>query len=480
VPNKLDDAFFRALFHSPLGGIAVVDLNSVAIIEINEVLLGLLGCTQKEIVGVPHAWVRFTPPEYRELDERALREVHKRGYSEPFEKEYERADGSRVSVRVRTAIVPEYPDRLIVFVADLSQQQAARQRERAAQQRLEIALSAAEQGVWDYDLVTGEMSYSERAKSIYGFEKLEKITFEQVRDATHPEDLPITHAQFRRAIDPSIRDRSSYEYRIVRPDGSICWALAFGEAVFVGPLGHERAVRYVGTLQDITPRKDAERRQEVLVAELNHRVKNMLAIVQSVAFQTMHGKDIPEELSETFSGRLQALAAAHTLLSEAGWDGAQIREIAIAALEPIVPDLESRVNLRGDAVLLTPQAAVSLGMALYELATNATKYGSLSTPTGLVELIWTKAEPGDANLSITWSETGGPRVEEPSSFGFGTRMIRRVLAGNVALQFEPEGLVCTIETPLSGVVKPLGASNISESAFRLLGQHAKPSPLPDR
>lgn len=469
MSDKLDDAFFRALFHSPLGGIAVADLTSATIVEINEVLLNLLGCSREEIVGIPHAWMNFTPPEYHHLDEAGLREIRERGYSEPFDKEYQRPDGTRVPVRVSSAVVPEYPERLIVFVSDISQQQAANQRERAVHQRLQIALSAAEQGVWDYDLVTGEMNYSPRARAIYGFDDQQEVTFELVRDATHPEDLPITHAQFVRAVDPAIRDKSSYEYRIVRPDGSICWALAFGEAVFAGLPGEERAIRYVGTLQDITARKEAERRQAVLVAELNHRVKNMLAIVQSLAFHTLHGNDVPEEVSETFSGRLRALAAAHTLLSDEGWDGAAIGDIAFASLEPVIADLDKRVHLNGDAILLTPQAAVSFGMAFYELATNALKYGALSTPTGSIHLAWHLKTANDSRLLIEWREYGGPAVKQPVTHGFGTRMIRRVVGGEVRLQFEPDGLICTIETPSKGVVRPAGASNVSESAFRLVG-----------
>ena len=164
MPDRLDDAFFRALFHSPLGGICVADLPSATIIEANEVLLQLLGCRRDELVGVPHAWLNFTPPEYQHLDEQALRQVQEEGRSDPFEKEYQRPDGSRVPVRVSSATVAAYPERLIVFVTDISEEKAAHERERAAQQRLQIAISAADQGIWDFDLVTRQMIYSERAK----------------------------------------------------------------------------------------------------------------------------------------------------------------------------------------------------------------------------------------------------------------------------------------------------------------------------
>src|SRR4051794_4629991 len=239
LADKLDDSFFRALFHSELGGIAIGDLASATIIEINEVLLDILGCERSDIVGVPSGWIKFTPAEYRHLDEAAIRQVMEEGHSDPFEKEYERPDGSRVPVRVSSAVVPGFPDKLIVFVTDVTDERAAREREQAIQQRLEIAISAANQGIWDFDLVTMTMVYSDRAKEIYGLPPDQPVTYEQIRDATHPDDLPYTSAQLLRAIDPEIRDRSKYEYRIVRPDGTICWALAYGEAVFEGPPGEE-------------------------------------------------------------------------------------------------------------------------------------------------------------------------------------------------------------------------------------------------
>jgi PAS domain-containing protein len=154
--------------------------------------------------------VDVTPPEYHALDEQALAQFIENGRSDPIEKEYLRPDGSRMPVRLTIIKVEGEPDKAIAFVQDLSQDRAASSREREIQKRLEIALSAAQQGVWDYDLVTGKMVYDERAKQIYGFPADRPVTFEMVRDATPPEDLSHTLAQLERAIDPKIRDRSSY------------------------------------------------------------------------------------------------------------------------------------------------------------------------------------------------------------------------------------------------------------------------------
>jgi PAS domain S-box-containing protein len=451
VPHRLQDSFYRALFESPAVGIAVVDVSTRAITATNSRMLEILGRPREEVEGIPEVWRQLTPPEYHQMEAEALEQFLQHGPSVSIDKEYLRPDGSRVPVRVTAMKVEGEPDKVVTFVQDLTADHEARAREHEIRKRLGIALSAAKQGVWDYDLVTGEMIYDERAKQIYGFPPDKPVTFEMVRDGTHPEDLPFTHGQMLRAIDPKVRDRNSYEYRIVRPDGSICWALAHGEAVFVGEGESERAVRYAGTIQDITERKAAERHQQILIAELNHRVKNMLAVVQAIAHQTFKGVDCGDA-ADRFAGRLSALAAAHTILTQERWEAADLGEIARAVLGPHSQRDDAQIRLLGAGhVKLPPQTALNLAMALHELATNAAKYGALSRPGGHVDLSWsvTHSEP---LLHLHWRESGGPPVTKPEREGFGTRMIQRVLAselgGNVTLEFNPEGLECAIDAPL--------------------------------
>jgi PAS domain S-box-containing protein len=450
VPHRLQDSFYRALFESPVAGIAVADLATLTITATNERMLEILGRTREEIEGIPRVWLDVTPPEFHALDEQTLEEFLEHGRADPMEKEYLRPDGSRVPVRVTIIRVDGEPDKAIIFVQDLTQDREARSREREIQKRLEIALSAAHQGIWDFDLVSGEMIYDERAKQIYGFPPDRPVTFEMVRDATPPEDLNHTLAQFERAIDPKTRDRSSYEYRIVRPDGTICWVLAHGEAVFEGEGENAHAIRYAGTIQDISARKAAERHQQILIAELNHRVKNMLAIVQAIAHQTF--KDVGGEAADTFYGRLSALSAAHTILTRQSWEAAEVGEIASAVLRPHAGE-ETQIRLSGDDnIRVPPQIAVNLAMALHELATNAAKYGALSSRSGRVDVSWTVTH-SEPVLHINWRESDGPAVKQPEREGFGTRMIQRVLAselgGNVKLDFNPAGLECSIEAPLN-------------------------------
>jgi PAS domain S-box-containing protein len=204
--------------------------------------------------------------------------------------------------------------------------------------------------------------------------------------------------------------------------------------------------------RDITERKHAEERQRLLVNELNHRVKNSLAVVQAIARQTLReGRDVGEA-REALTARLVALAGAHDILTQEQLAGADLVEVIERAVLAQL-DRPERVTLAGPHVGVPPHAVVSLSLALHELATNALKYGALSTAAGRVELSWRLAEQdGSRRLHLRWAERGGPTVAPPSRKGFGSRLIERSLAadlgGEVRLTFEPTGVVCEIEAEL--------------------------------
>jgi two-component sensor histidine kinase len=199
--------------------------------------------------------------------------------------------------------------------------------------------------------------------------------------------------------------------------------------------------------RDISERKRWENHQRLLVGELNHRVKNTLAIVQSLTHQTFRAGSPPEQSIQAFEGRLQALAAAHNLLTRENWEAASIRDVIDGALRPFCSD--ARCTVDGPPVRVPPQTAVSLTLTMHELATNASKYGSLSVPEGTIAVRWTVE---DERLVLEWVEAGGPVVSPPTRSGFGTRMINRALAadlgGTVSLDYAPEGVRCRIEAPL--------------------------------
>lgn len=213
----------------------------------------------------------------------------------------------------------------------------------------------------------------------------------------------------------------------------------------IGPDGDLTGIFVQG--HDVTDHKRIERHQQLLVGELNHRVKNTLAVVQSLTHQSFHSSIPSEEAIRRFEGRLAALAAAHNLLTNRNWESATIGDIARAALGPFCP--ASRCEIRGPEVRVSPQTAVNLALALHELATNAAKYGALSNDKGVVSISW---DVEDERLQLTWSEEGGPAVARPERRGFGTRMIERTLAaefgGTVSLEFRPEGVRCTVIAPI--------------------------------
>jgi PAS domain S-box-containing protein len=206
--------------------------------------------------------------------------------------------------------------------------------------------------------------------------------------------------------------------------------------------------------RDVTDRRRAEERQRLLVNELNHRVKNTLALVQGLALQSFRDGRDPKEARDAFQRRLAALAAAHDLLTRESWEGATLAGLIEAAVAPH-DGPERRIEAAGPEVVLGPKAAVSLAMALNELATNAAKYGALSAPGGGVAIGWEVAngEPAQARLRLEWREAGGPEVRPPATRGFGLRMIERALAadlaGSASLDFRPEGLVCRIDAALA-------------------------------
>lgn len=194
-------------------------------------------------------------------------------------------------------------------------------------------------------------------------------------------------------------------------------------------------------------RRAAERRQKLLINELNHRVKNTLATIQSLATQTLRGAGVAQEIRASLDSRLAALARSHDILTQEQWERARLREVVERSLEPFASDetATARFIIEGDDVLLSPKTALSLGMALHELATNAAKYGALSVPAGRVIIRWAMEPNGTKKVvRLIWHERDGPLVVTPKRRGFGTRLIERALAydlrGKVKLDFAPDGL----------------------------------------
>jgi two-component system, chemotaxis family, CheB/CheR fusion protein len=209
----------------------------------------------------------------------------------------------------------------------------------------------------------------------------------------------------------------------------------------------------VVTFVDISERRRSSDQRTVLIQELNHRVKNSLATVQSIAAQTFRFTETPEAFQQTFEARLMALAKTHDLLTKGEWETASLRELLIAELEPYGGTESSRFTLNGQNVQLTSAMALALGLVFHELATNAVKFGALSVPSGSVEIGW-EIETSQHRLRWHWIETGGPPVKKPSRRGMGSRVIEKGLmhefGGEARIDFDPSGVQCSIDIPVPG------------------------------
>jgi PAS domain S-box-containing protein len=264
---------------------------------------------------------------------------------------------------------------------------------------------------------------------------------------THPGDKDVDEAWYVRQVAGEL-DFYSVERRFICKDGRTIWCFVRSSTVRDA---NGRFLYCVRVIHDITDRKAAEDRQKLLIDELNHRVKNTLATVQSLASQTAHGTGSPSAFLEAFEGRLIALSQVHDQLTRRHWDSAELRDIITEATAPYAGD--NRVQIDGDSITIRPRAALTLALALHELTTNAAKYGALSAPEGRVLVRW-QVQTGSFQplLTLEWCERGGPPVLQPTRQGFGTRFIEGSVAselrGTASLAFDAAGLRCTMTVPL--------------------------------
>lgn len=329
-------------------------------------------------------------------------------------------------------------------------------RDRLTTGQLDVAIAAARLGLWAIDLRANVLTTSDICRRDYGWLTSEPFTLQDLLSLIHPEDRPLRDVKVAEAFATG-RDLE-IDYRIIKPSGELAWIHVRGRAEYDAdgvPVGA------IGVSADVTQRKQAEERQNALIAELNHRVKNTLASVQSIALQTSLSTRDPAEFVAAFDGRVRALVGAHDLLAANAWQAASLWDVVSRTLAPYFArdGADERVAYSGPPLRFHPEAAVTLHMALHELATNAVKYGALSTPVGTVSVTWTVDRERDpAVVEIVWREQGGPPVAAPTQRGFGANLLERGLArelgGSVEMRFEPQGLVCVMRFAMSAKLGP--------------------------
>ena len=313
--------------------------------------------------------------------------------------------------------------------------------------RLQEALTAGAVMAFDWDAGTGLSRRSANAEQILGFDTQQTSIATRFLARVHPED----RAQFKALVGGVRPDNPSYAatFRFVRPDGREMWLEEIAKAEFDAA---GRCLRFKGLTLDISERKRAEQHQGQLVAELDHRVKNVLARVAVVAMYTRQGSNSIDDFVQALDGRIQSMADAHALLSQSRWRGVSLTDLVRRQLAPYATD--GNTTIEGPDVRLNAAATEAMAMVLQELVTNAAKYGSLSIPGGRASVTWGSQRGADvaANLMIVWREFGGPTTAAPAQSGYGTGLIRDLipheLGGSVDLVFAPDGVCCTIGIPV--------------------------------
>ena len=340
------------------------------------------------------------------------------------------------------------PVRRVGAQIDVTDRKQAEQALAERNTQLELAHKAARVGSYTYDVSTGMMRFSRANNVTYGLsERTLEVTAEQWLSRVHRDDIQRLRAEHIQAFKEQ-RSELVSEFRIVRPGGEVRWI----EARSLIAYDHaDRAVRMTGVYIDVTERRSSEDHKKMLIAELDHRVKNMLACVAAIAKRSQERGRSVKEFLDVLNGRINSLANAHALLSRSRWQGVGLGELVRSELAFCAKDETSLIE--GPEVDLTAMATQTLAMVLHELTTNAAKYGALSNGHGRVMVRWRRQSrgPSRGKLVLEWRETGGPPVVAPKMTGYGTSVIRNLvpyeLGGTVDYVFVPDGIRCKIEIP---------------------------------
>jgi PAS domain S-box-containing protein len=366
-----------------------------------------------------------------------------------------RADGSTFPVDIMLNPLKHLAEPMVLAVVrDVTERRAAEEQKQKLQMhdRLQFALDAAQLGWWHYDPRRDVISGNTRFKELFDLTH-DETSMEEIMKRVHPDDAERFGADREAALDPANPKPYRHEYRVRRRDGEVRWVDARGLASFEGAERDRRLVSFVGTVQDITERKEREEREHLLMCEINHRAKNMLGVVDAVAHQT--AARTPEGFIERFSQRIQALAANQDLLIRNAWHGVQVEDLVRAQVAPFADLIGSRIVVRGPELRLNAASAQAIGLAIHELTTNAGKYGALSKDTGRLEITWgTEGE----TFTMSWTERGGRPAPPPQRRGFGTvvmkEMAERSVDGAVDIDYAPSSVTWRLTCPAANALEP--------------------------
>lgn len=456
----------RALFDGAPFAIIVMEQGTHRILDVNARACADYGYS-------PAEFRRLTISDIDTLGNRAAISKHVQAHkvadgTYEFEAEHRTRDGQLRDVLVRVQTIDLGQGRVTYSAhVDITARKAAEAALRRSEERLRVAMAAGDLGAWEVDTAAGWASWDARMATMLGDAAAPGGSgLTEFTTRLHPEDQARVEAAFHAAAAGE-QDYAA-EFRIRRPNGEERWLRSWGRLLppnrpEAGPgarPGADAPTRMAGVIADITERRRAEEHQTLLSREIDHRAKNVLAVVQAALRLTP--RHDPEAYAQMVEGRIAALARAHSLLAANRWVGVDLAALLQAELQAFLSpapadDLAGtgarRIAMTGPALLITPSQAQAIGMTMHELATNAVKYGALSRSGGQVRLGWRRDE-AKGLLLLSWEETGGPPVAEcPPASGFGTRMVNamleRQLGGRVRRAWRREGLLLEAELPLS-------------------------------
>jgi two-component system CheB/CheR fusion protein len=340
-------------------------------------------------------------------------------------------------------------DGVVITFVDITERKRADAALQASEARFSAIVNQAPVGVAETDLDGRFILTNARYREIVG-RSAEALYGLRIQDIIHPEDLQPNTLLF----DRLVREGTPFEIeqRYLRPDGTAVW-VHNNLSTWVDQSGQPHGL---AVTLEIGERKRAEEQTTLLLGELDHRVKNILAVVSAVVTQTLKTNSTPEGFADAIEGRVAAIARAHSMLTEhGGWTAVSLRDLVITELEPYRD--EHNISVEGVDIALKPRPGLSLAMAIHELASNAAKYGALSTPAGRLVVSWTVGGASRDMLNFLWLETGGPPIAEPPARrGFGTTLIERTLTheldATVNREFFSSGLRCAIDLPLTSEI----------------------------
>lgn len=320
---------------------------------------------------------------------------------------------------------------------------------------LSLAMRVADMGVWTFDPKSDDVTWDNKLRAITGLGS--KRTSPKAGDflgRVHEDDRERVDEGLRKTVDEGVPFDT--EFRFIRPDGETIWLLGKGEEMVDA---HGNRV-LLGINADVTSRKRSEEQTNFMMRELDHRVKNLLAVILSICRITSKSSNNIDDFTEAFTARVDAIARTHSLLAQARWKGTNLRALLLEEVGP--QSDENQVEIEGPEVTISPTAAQALSMLFHELMTNAIKYGSLSTPQGRLQVTWRRLDELENTVELSWNETGGPPVKRPEHKGFGTSVIEHVagqqLDSDIKVSWRKAGLQLKIVIPEKNIA-PITAEN---------------------